>query len=134
LTDTMKDQEATYHDSVRPIVEAGLHMLVESDHQVCAEVRLTPTPGHTPGHCAVVIESQGERAIITGDMIHHPIQIAEVHVSSNADSDKELARQTRRALFRQCAGTEDILIGSHFPDPTSVRIRNEGDGWRAEPA
>ena len=50
--------------------------LVEMNHRVSPEVRLMPTTGHTPGHVSVVIESKGETAIITGDMMHHPCQIA----------------------------------------------------------
>ncbi|WP_189338556.1 MBL fold metallo-hydrolase [Sphingobium sp. SCG-1] len=134
IEDRMGDQEATYQDSVKPIVDAGLHLLVVSDHKLCDEVRLSPTPGHTPGHCAVIIESQGQRAIITGDMIHHPIQVAEVDACSHVDTDKAQARQSRRDLFAQCEGTGDLLLGTHFPDPTSVRILRAGDGWRAEPA
>ena len=52
--------------SVSPIVDAGLMDTVEWEHQICPEVRLEPTPGHTPGHVSIVIESDGEKALITG--------------------------------------------------------------------
>ena len=48
-------------DSVRPVVEAGLVDLVATDHQLCTEVSLQSTPGHTPGHVSVKIESEGRR-------------------------------------------------------------------------
>ncbi len=75
-------------DTVRPVIEAGAADLVEVDHQICPQVRLTPTPGHTPGHVSVVIESGGERAVITGDMAHHPLQFAEPEIGAPADSDQ----------------------------------------------
>jgi hypothetical protein len=59
-------------DSVTPILDAGLAQLVELDHVISPEIRLTPSIGHTPGHVSVMIESEGERAVITGDMAHPP--------------------------------------------------------------
>ena len=74
-------------DSVLPVWEAGLVDLVDSDHRITDEVRLEPTPGHTPGHHSVVVESKGERAVITGDMTHSPIQFAIPDMASHADTD-----------------------------------------------
>ena len=53
------EQQAILADSVKPIFDAGLAQLVELNHRVSPEVRLTPTTGHTPGHVSVVIESEG---------------------------------------------------------------------------
>ncbi|MDX6456753.1 MAG: hypothetical protein QOE55_450 [Acidobacteriaceae bacterium] len=63
-------------DSVKPIFDAGLVQLVELDHVISPEIRLTPSTSHMPGHVSVMIESEGERAVITGDMAHHPCQLA----------------------------------------------------------
>ena len=63
-------------DAVDPVVEAGLVDFIPADHAISEEIRLFPTPGHTPGHVSVHIASQGEEAVITGDMMHHPIQVA----------------------------------------------------------
>ncbi len=65
------------NDSVRPILEAGLADLVEMDHKVTPEVYLEPTPGHTPGHVSVRTSSKGNEAVITGGLMHHPVQCAE---------------------------------------------------------
>ena len=74
-------------DSVLPVLAAGLVDLVESDHQLCDEVWLEPTPGHSPGHVSVRIASQGQSALITGDFMHHPCQMARPHWCSTADYD-----------------------------------------------
>ena len=58
------------------MLDAGLAEFVDLDYRVSPEIRLTPTTGHTPGHVSVMIESEGERAVITGDMVHHPSQLA----------------------------------------------------------
>jgi glyoxylase-like metal-dependent hydrolase (beta-lactamase superfamily II) len=49
---------------------------VADDHVVIDGVRLVPSPGHTPHHVSVMIESRGQSAVITGDVMHHPCQIA----------------------------------------------------------
>jgi glyoxylase-like metal-dependent hydrolase (beta-lactamase superfamily II) len=131
--DTMIDQEATYLDSVKPIVDAGLADLVEMDHRICAEVSLVPTPGHTPGHCSIRVVSEGVEALISGDMIHHPIQIAEPDVCTHSCWNKEMTRATRRSLFEETVDTGALLLGSHFPDPTGVAIVSAEGGWRAVP-
>ena len=90
-------------DSVRPVVDAGLVDLVESDHQLTDEIQLESTPGHTPGHVSVRIKSRGEEAVITGDLIHHPIQCAEIEWASRFDVDPGKALETRRAFLARCA-------------------------------
>src|ERR1051325_3745548 len=64
------DMAAVFADSVKPVHDAGLADLVETDHRVCDEISLVPTTGHTPGHVSVLIRSAGEQALITGDFIH----------------------------------------------------------------
>ena len=82
---------AVRNDSVRPIVYAGLADFVDSDHKITPEVWLEPTPGHTPGHVSVRISSKGEDAVITGDLMHHPVQCAEPAWASNFDVDADLS-------------------------------------------
>ena len=83
-------------DSVRPVFDAGLVDLVAMDHRVCDEIYFEPTPGHTPGHISVHIESEGEHALITGDCIHHPCQIDLIEWARSAEYDPTEAQVTRR--------------------------------------
>lgn len=119
-----------FGDSVQPVFEAGLVDLVDSDHVVNGEVRFEPTPGHTPGHVSVVIESQGERAVITGDLMHHPVQCAHPDWASSADFDAAHAERTRREFLERYAETPVLVIGTHFAGPTAGRIVRDGDAWR----
>lgn len=121
------------NDTVRPVVEAGLADLVDTDHVVCDQVRLVPTPGHTPGHVSVVIESGGDRAVITGDMAHHPIQFAEPELGMDADSDTARAATTRRAFAGERASDGALVIGTHFGGRTAGHLVADGDTWRFEP-
>ena len=89
--------EDVYGDSIAPIFDAGLADVVEPDADLGHGLRLEPTPGHTPGHTSMWIESDGEHALLTGDFMHHPVQFAEPHLAEIADADVEVARATRAA-------------------------------------
>lgn len=127
-----EDMRFILADSVNPIVDAGLATLVETDHQVCDEISLIPTVGHTPGHVSVMIDSRGEQALITGDFMHHPCQIVHPEWDTLADSDPEQAIQTRRIMFERLAGTPVLVIGTHFAGATAGRIVRDGDGYRLD--
>ncbi len=129
-TDEVKNGHEHFGDSVLPIVEANLATLVETDHQLTSEVSLLPTPGHAPGHVSVKIESQGEQAIITGDLMHHPVQCAEPQWHCNADWDSERAVATRREFFDRYADTPTLILGTHFATPCRGKIVRDGDRWR----
>ena len=90
-------------DSVRPVVDAGLTDLVEDTHRISEEIWLEPTPGHTPGHFSVRISSQGQQAVITGDLMHHPVQCEHPEWNCGFDSDHDLARKTRREFLARYA-------------------------------
>ncbi len=124
------DQQQILTDSVRPIFDADQVDLVESDHRICDEVRLEPTPGHTPGHVSVRVESGGESAVITGDLMHHPGQIAHPEWCAVVDSDVEQALDTRRGFLERFADTPTLVIGTHFAGPTAGRLVREGDAYR----
>ncbi len=115
-------------DSVRPVVEAGLVDLVASDHVICDEVRLVPTPGHTKGHVSVEISSGGDRAVITGDAFHHPVQIQNADWASAVDFDQGASTATRQSMLEAYGDTDVLVIGTHFATPSAGRIRSGDDG------
>ena len=84
---------------VQPVFDAGLTQLVETDHRLSPEAWQEPTPGHTPGHVSVIIESGGERGMISGDFLHHPCQIAHPEWRSGSDTDPDQAEATRHSML-----------------------------------
>lgn len=116
-------------DSVRPVFDAGLVELVDSTHRLCDEVSLVPTPGHTPGHVSVYIESDGQRALITGDAFHHPVQFTRTEWSSTADFDPDASRDTRKEMIRNYGDKDVLVIGTHFSTPTAGHIRSGEAGY-----
>ena len=117
-------------DSILPIFEAGQAVLVESDHRIAPAIQLIPTPGHTPGHVSVLVESKEERAVITGDLMHHPVQVARPHWQDISDVDQEQAYRTRLAFLERCYEERTLVLGSHFATPTAGRIIKDGSTWR----
>jgi glyoxylase-like metal-dependent hydrolase (beta-lactamase superfamily II) len=114
-------------DSVRPLERAGVLAVVPSDHEISEEVRLFPSPGHTPGNVCVEIRSRGERAVFSGDMIHHAIQLAFPQHSTDYCVDEELATRSRLDLLESMSA-DDLLFPAHFPGGLPGRVRPDGAG------
>ncbi len=117
-------------DSVLPIVEAGRADLVRTDAALDDHVRLVPTPGHTPDHYSVELGRGSTTAVLTGDLIHSPLQARYPGMSMRADFDPAQAARTRRR-FLEChcdAGT--LVCTAHFPSPSAGHVGRWGDGFR----
>ena len=125
-----EDMAVVLADSVAPVWAAGLVDLVETDHRICDEISLLPTPGHTPGHVSLRIASMGEEAPITGDFMHHPCQIARPDWSSTADSDPAEARLTRERMLTGLADTSILVICTPFAGRTAGHIVPDGGAFR----
>ena len=123
------DQIAVFTDSVQPIVDAGCADLVASDARLNDEISLIPTAGHSPGHVSVHIRSDGAEALLTGDVAHHPCQMAHLDWSSTADYDPIQSAATRRTLFSRFADRDVLVIGGHFD---AGHIRRDGEAFRFE--
>jgi glyoxylase-like metal-dependent hydrolase (beta-lactamase superfamily II) len=117
-------------DALDPVIEAGLVDFINPDYKVTDEVSLIPTPGHTPGHVSVHIKSEGQEAVITGDMMHHPIQLVDPERHGNFDMDKEVGARTRRAFVDKYENSDVLIIGSHFCDPSAGWIVRDGKNWK----
>ena len=118
---------AVFDDSVKPIADAGQAELIASDAKLTDEITMIPTPGHSPGHMSIHIKSDGEEGLLTGDVAHHPCQMAHLDWSSTADSDAQKSAETRRELFSRFADTPMLVIGGHF---NAGHIKREGDAFK----
>jgi glyoxylase-like metal-dependent hydrolase (beta-lactamase superfamily II) len=129
---TYPEGDDIFGDSVAPVRRPGRADLVPVDHRIDGGIRLDSTPGHTPGHVSVVVESEGQQAVITGDMIHTPVQIAEIGLSSAFDYDQGAAAETRQQFLSRYADGA-LVIGTHWGGPGAGRIRRENGGWAVDP-
>ena len=117
-------------DSVRPVMAEGQVELVDEARRITDEVWLESTPGHTPGHFSVRISSQGRDAVITGDLMHHPIQCRYPEWDNLFDNDGAMAKKTRRAFCERYADSGMLVFGTHFATPSAGKIIKKDDSFR----
>lgn len=124
----------SFEDSVLPVVDAGLADIVDMDHLVAGElgdgVWMEPAVGHTPGHVTIHVKGGGQEAIMTGDIIHHPILLLEPGLETKHDVDKTACDRTRQRLLERLADTNDLLLTAHFCAPTAGRVSSCAHGFR----
>jgi glyoxylase-like metal-dependent hydrolase (beta-lactamase superfamily II) len=125
-------ENPVYQDSVLPIVQAGRAEVVTDDYQLGDHVRILPTPGHTAGHVAFCFGKKQDEAVMTGDLIHVPLQMRYPELSFARDKDPVLAAVTRRTFLERFCDTPTLCCTAHFPSPSFGRVKRWGDGYRIE--
>ena len=103
---------------------------VKSDHTLNELVQLIPTPGHTIDHFSVHVGKPGQDALITGDMIHSPIQARYPELGMRVDYDSKQAGVSRRKVFERFCDTSTLMCMAHFPSPSVGRMSRWGDGFK----
>ncbi|MDD2179277.1 MBL fold metallo-hydrolase [Acidovorax sp. D2M1] len=124
---------ASFFDSVMPVVDAGLSVMMKPGIEIADCLTVEAAEGHSPGQVAFRIRSRGEEAVFCGDIFHNPIQIAQPHINSGYCIWPEQARTTRMAFLERAAEREALILPVHFGDPYAGFIRREGNGYRFEP-
>jgi len=119
-------------DSVLPLADHGVLTIVESDHEVAEGMQLFSAPGHTPGNVCLEVRSGGVRAVFSGDMVHHALQLAFPARSTDYCVDPGSASRSRELLL-DGLGPDDLLFPAHFPGLLPGRVHAEaGGGYRYE--
>ncbi|RIQ30253.1 MBL fold metallo-hydrolase [Jiangella rhizosphaerae] len=95
---------------------------VDGDRTVAPGVDVVATPGHTPGHLAVVVSSGGDRVVLAGDAITVPVQLDEPAWHSFGDVDPEQAGRSRAWLWDELARPGTVGTGAHFPELRFGRV------------
>lgn len=130
----MQDLVRMFDDSVLPVVQSGQAEFVETDHVVERElgagIWMEGTPGHTPGSFAVHVENRQGHAIMVGDTIHHPIQLAALDLDYIGDANAEESRSIRRRIVEQYADSSTYFLTGHFPTPTFGHVISQNNGFR----
>jgi glyoxylase-like metal-dependent hydrolase (beta-lactamase superfamily II) len=124
---------APLEDSVLPVIAAGQAELVTHDFALDDQVSLEPTPGHTPDHVAIRLASQGQLAVMSGDLMHCPIQCLHPEWTAWPDWDPAEAKRTRRSFLERYCETDTLVCTAHFPLPSAGRIVAQADAFRFVP-
>lgn len=111
-----------YEDSKLLIMDAGVAKIIICNYVIDDWVKLSPSPGHTPGHICVELGRGTLKAIMTGDIMHHPIKCSEPQLNSCFCVDPKLSEKTRRALIKRFRGEPTLIMPAHFPCPSAGRF------------
>jgi glyoxylase-like metal-dependent hydrolase (beta-lactamase superfamily II) len=106
---------------------------VGDDHAIGDHVRIQPTPGHTPGHVAFSFGRGRDDAVVSGDLMHTPLQTRYPELSAKFDVDQAQAAVTRRNFLERYCDSDTLCCTAHFPSPSTGKIRRLGNGFSCEP-
>ena len=121
-----------YRESVLPVVEANQVEFVEAGHKLGDHITLFPTPGHTPGHVSVQLDSAGQQALITGDALHSTAQCWHPEWHFKFDTDPDMAVTSRRSLLDTAAELQCVVLGSHFSLPSLGKVKRTATAFEWE--
>jgi glyoxylase-like metal-dependent hydrolase (beta-lactamase superfamily II) len=107
--------------------------LVEAEMDVVPGVRLVSLAGHTPGHCGVLVESNGERLLNLADVVHTPMQVQHPEWQCMYDTDPAQAAAARRTWFARAAQDHLLTMVFHLPFPSLGHIVPDGTTWKWQP-
>ena len=119
--------------AVAPYQAAGRFQAYSAYGQLEPGIRALPAPGHTPGHAAYLVESQGRQLLVWGDIVHvAPLQFPHPDATVKYDSDAAGAQQRRRQLLDMAARSRMVVGAAHIAFPGLGRIGSGsgGTGYR----
>ncbi|MFT3858694.1 MAG: MBL fold metallo-hydrolase [Aquabacterium sp.] len=116
-------------DSVAPYVQSGRLVTFDGEAEILPGIRPVAEHGHTPGHTGYLFESQGQKLLIWGDVVHNAaVQFPQPKVTIEFDSDPGRALATRMKLFGWTAKDKLLVAGMHLPFPGIGHVRADGKG------
>lgn len=131
----MKDFVKGAQASLKPYVDAGRFKPFEGSVELVPGIRSLPTPGHTPGHVAYVVESKGQKMVMWGDLMHvAAVQFPDPSVTISFDLDAKAAMPQRKRAYADAAKSGYYVAVAHVPFPGIGQLRTDGKGYRWLPA
>jgi glyoxylase-like metal-dependent hydrolase (beta-lactamase superfamily II) len=107
--------------------------LVDHETEIMPGIRAVAAPGHTLGHMALAISSEGEKLLVFSDAFLHPLHVEQPHWHAAVDFDPQQVMTTRRRLLNLAANDKTLVLAFHFPFPGLGHIVQKGEQWRWQP-
>ena len=116
--------------SLNPYVAAGKFKPFAGNSELVPGIQAIAAPGHTPGHSVYVVESQGQKLVLWGDLMHvAAVQFPEPAVTIAFDTDSKSAAVQRKRAYAEAA-KQGYLVGSaHLSFPGLGHLRAQGAGY-----
>jgi len=116
--------------SLNPYVDAGKFKPFDGDTELVPGIRSHAAHGHTAGHNTYIVESQGQKLVMWGDLMHvAAVQFADPKVTIQFDTDPKAAAAARQAAYAEAAKSGYLVAGAHLSFPGIGRVRAEGKGY-----
>jgi glyoxylase-like metal-dependent hydrolase (beta-lactamase superfamily II) len=131
-----EDAKSGIHAMARRCLGPLRHQIepVDRETEVVAGITVIPAPGHTPGHLAVLIASEGESLLNLGDAAVHPLHLEQPDWQNGFDLAPDTAVATRRQLLERAVAENMHLMAFHFPFPSVGCVAAvEGNAWKWTP-
>ena len=109
---------------------AGQLDLMDSEIEIVPGIHAIAAPGHTPGHMALAIVSEGEQLLNLVDVVGHPIHLEQPHWNMHTDHQPELAEHTRRLLLSRAAEQRACILAYHFNFPGIGYVQQRRQAWK----
>lgn len=120
--------------TLAPYIQAGKVMPFDGAAELAPDIRAVPAPGHTPGHTGYLVESNGQRILFWGDVVHvAQIQFPATDITVKYDSDADEAAAERQAIFEKVANDGSLVGAAHISFPGLGRVLKTGDGYSWAP-
>jgi glyoxylase-like metal-dependent hydrolase (beta-lactamase superfamily II) len=121
-----------FQSNVAPV--AGRFSFVRPDGEVVPGIHAIAAYGHTPGHLAFHLESQGKRLLFWGDCAHHEVaSLAHPEWHALFDMDKEAGAKTRRRIYEMAAAERIPVVGYHTSFPSVGFVQKASSAYRWVP-
>ena len=129
-THTNERTAASYfrHNFV-PLAEAGLVDFIEGEGEIVPGIRAIPTPGHTPHHQGLLIESRGERAFFIADLAPTVAHLPLAWIMGY-DVEPLVTLETKRRILARAVEEDWLVVFEHDPDWAWARIEHDGKAYR----
>jgi glyoxylase-like metal-dependent hydrolase (beta-lactamase superfamily II) len=132
LDEHVKELLLTFARKNLPPIEGRVD-LVDGEIEIVPGIYAVAAQGHTPGHMALTVSSEGEQLLCISDALLHPIHVEHPDWYSAVDLNPEQAVRTRRRLLNHAATEKAVVLAFHFPFPGLGHVVQKREAWQWQP-
>ena len=101
-----------------PLRQAGQLSEVDGQAAISRHLRVVPTPGHTPGHQSVLLETPDRTLVATGDLLVRMVQLVDPSLRYVHEAEPETARRSRMSLLAEVSRRGSVILATpHLSEP-----------------